>query len=190
MRSNLIKLSLMPFLALALALGACESVGGPDGMMGPEVASPSADWLEVGGDSDVRYRIVREDDAARGTATGIIGSGGGKLSLGGHELLVPAGAVSGPTTFTMTKLDDELQVRLTATQLTLNDVGSRGFAVPVRLVLNFARAKEEIADPSKLRIFWLKHDGSFETQSTQVDIVGKRAVGYLNHFSDYALVMP
>lgn len=191
MRSKILKLYALPLLALSLAVGACENIGGPDGLTGPEASEPSQSLLGLDLDAEDPngYTVVKEKDASVGVVTGIIGSAGGKLVLGRHELRVPANAVSGATTFTMSKLSGELRFSLTATQLLPNDVGSQGFAVPVKLVANF-QGVSEISDPWKLKIVWLKADGSAQDQPTDIDIVGKRAIGYLGHFSDYALVMP
>ena len=189
------KLSMLPFLALSLVLGACENFGGPDGLTGPEASAPAQDLLGLDVDLGLDagdpngFTVVKEKDARIGIVTGVIGSAGGKLVLGRHELWVPANAVSAATTFTMSKLSGELRFSLTATRLLPNDVGSRGFAVPVKLVANF-QGVSEISDPWKLKVVWLKSDGSGEEQPTSIDIAGKKAIGLLGHFSDYALVMP
>lgn len=191
MRRKFIKMFLMPVLALSVALGACENIGGPGGLTGPPAGEPSRDLLGVlDGGSSNGFTVVKTKDASLGIVTGVIGPSGGKLVLGKHELWVPKGAVSSATTFTMSRdLGSELRFSLTATKLLPNDVGSAGFAVPVALVVNFQDATIE-GDPSQLRIVWLKPDGSVQEQATDVDVIGKKAVGHLGHFSDYALVMP
>jgi len=181
------KLASLPVLALAMALGACQDAGRPEALIGPS----SGPARHIEGTDGKRYEAVRENYPVIGTAIGIIGPEGGRLVLGRHSLEVPAGAVSAPTTFKMIKLDDELQFKLTATQLLLNDVGARGFAAPVRLVINYGYAKDYIADPSALRIGWVKSSDTIEIQpGTSIDVTGKRAIGLLTHFSDYMLAVP
>src|SRR5687768_2125996 len=63
----------------------------------------------------------------------LIGVTGGTLSLAGHSIVVPAGAVTQPTLFTMTLgLNGYVEVELEATRVGLFgniiDVGSGGFA--------------------------------------------------------------
>jgi hypothetical protein len=185
MLRNFMKLALMPVLALALVAAGCDQAGD---VTGPEQAGPAQILgLTL---TPSAYTVVRESDATLGTVTGVIGSAGGRLQLGRHELQVPAGAVSGPTTFAMTKLSvDELKFGLTATQLLPNDVGARGFAVPVKLVIDFGRAVN-VADASVLQVLWIKPLGGLEAQPTQIDFAGRRAIGELSHFSDYMLAVP
>jgi len=185
MLRKLARFALMPVVDLALVAAGCDQAGeitapagsGHDELLGLTLPTSS-------------YTVIRESDLSVGTVTGIIGEAGGRLVLGRHELQVPAGAVSGPTTFSMTKLDaGALKFDLNATQLLPNDVGSRGFAVPVKLVIDFGRAIN-VADAANLQVVWVKPLGGFEAQPTQIDIAGKRAVGSLTHFSDYMLAVP
>ena len=179
---KMMKVAMLPVVALSLVVAACDPAGEPQLLTGPQVGAPAS--------SDVTgFTVVKEKDVSVGVVTGVIGSGGGKLVLGKHELWVPQGAVSGPTVFSMTKAGEELRFKLTATQLLTNDIGKRGFAQPVKLVINFKDAIN-VSDPSLLKVFWAKLDGSLEAQTTDVDIHGFRAVGHLNHFSDYILAVP
>ena len=187
MRNALKKLAgILPLAAVFLALGACED-GGPT----QPGLRPAAEEGVVYNSSGTRFVVVKENDTNVGVVTGVIGSSGGRLILGKHELNVPRGAVSGPTTFTMTKIDgDHIRVRLTATQLTLNDVGSKGFAVPVTLSLSWENAASLPEDVASLLIAWIRPDGVAVTQSTTVEVQGHRARADLSHFSEYALVHP
>lgn len=180
---KLMKYSMLPVLALALVVGACDQVGE---VTGPVASAPS---LDEGG-TPQGYTVIRESDASVGTVSGVIGAAGGKLVLGKHELWVPKDAVSEATTFTMDKPSDALRFKLTATRSVTNDVGSTGFAVPLKLVINFRYAIDTIDDPASLRVLWEKSDGSVEVQQTEIDTAGKRGIGYLNHFSDYVLAAP
>ncbi|HEX2092369.1 MAG TPA: hypothetical protein VHG28_08205 [Longimicrobiaceae bacterium] len=187
MRYNWLRLTALP--AIALALWSCDSPrqGDLQELVGPS-ARPSASSSGNG------YRLLRGNDGWIGTSTALIGSGGGVLQLGEHELTVPSGAVSAPTLFTMTLEDAEhIRVELTATRALLLggtlDVGKAGFARPVRLKLGFARATETF-DVSTLSIAWTRPDGTLEVFPTEVNPSGKQARAELDHFSGYAVVVP
>jgi len=175
----------VPVLAIAAAFAACDA-GDRQPLTGPDGSGP-ARVLGLGGSAG--YTVVKERRATVGTVTGVIGPEGGRLLLGRHELRVPAGAVGAPATFSLTRLSaTELKFGLAATRVLPNDVGSRGFAAPVKLVVDFREA--EVSDPSVLQVLWAKLDGSVEAQPTQVDVYGKKATGDLTHFSDYMLAVP
>lgn len=186
MRKQFMKLSLLPALALSLVLWSCDTLDDPASRLtGPEVGAASASSSGNG------FTVVKEKDTSLGGVTGIIDSSGGKLVLGKHELWVPKDAVSAPTSFTMAKVDGDLiRVKLTATQVTTNDIGSQGFAVPVTLKLSYEDAAEMPQDASLLRIVWIRLDGTFEEQLSEVNVTGKRVSAALGHFSDYALAFP
>ena len=180
---NVMKFAMLPVMALSLVVAACDTAGELQPLTGPQVGAPSFS------DDVTSFTVVKESDVTIGVVTGIIGSGGGKLVLGKHELWVPRDAVSASTVFSMSKASSELRFSLTATRLTTNDIGSRGFAQPVKLVISYKDAVN-VSNPSQLKVFWARLDGTLEAQQTDVDLVGYRAVGYLNHFSDYLLAMP
>ena len=101
------RLSAVSALALAVFAWGCENVG--------EVTQPSPrPGGQVYSTADgSRYMVAKERDPNVGAVTAIIGEAGGKLILDRHELWVPQGAVSGLTTFTLSKSDsDNLRVRL------------------------------------------------------------------------------
>jgi hypothetical protein len=178
------KLSAVSALMLALTIWGCESV--TDGALtGPSEASE----ILVTSTNSGGYTVARETDPTVGVVSAVIGQSGGALNLGKHFLTVPAGAVDGPTTFTVTKLSGELKVELTASRLLPNDVGSAGFRVPVKLGVSYESASA-VPDASQLKVVWVKPDGTMEVQQSNVDVYGKVVVGSLNHFSAYAVVIP
>lgn len=186
MLRNWMKLTAASTLALALVVTGCENLG-EQRLLG--TSEPSRVLIEQ--EKQDGYVIAKQTDSEVGTVSALIGAAGGKISLGHHQLLVPANAVSAPTTFTMTKLHaDDLRMELTATQLTTNDIGSQGFAVPVELTLSYKSAAELPSDESKIQILWLKLDGTIEPQSSSVDVVGKRVKAPLGHFSEYSIGWP
>jgi hypothetical protein len=181
MLRKLMRLPFLPALALTVTLWGCN---GADRVLGPSAARLDG---AAGGNG---YAVVKEKDPTVGTVSAVVSTSGGRLTLGQHTLVVPAGAVDGPTTFVMTKSSDALEVSLTATQSLLNDVGSRGFRKPVTLTLSYKNAESVSADESKLRILWLKPDGTQEAQPSTVDVQGRKVTADLSHFSDYGLGDP
>lgn len=187
MKKIWMRLSAIPALALVLVLWSCADLGEPTRLMGPGEVSLEETETTTG----TGYTIIKESDTNVGTVEGIIDQNGGKISLGQHVLQVPAGAVGGPTVFSMSKLDgDHVMVKLTATQVTTNDIGSAGFAKPVHLTLSYKNASEVPENEQDLRILWVKSDGSKEAQTSNVDVTGKRVSADLGHFSDYAIGFP
>jgi hypothetical protein len=186
MRKQLMKLAMLPTVALSLVLWSCDTLDDPASRLtGPEVGVAGVSTSGNG------FTVVKENDLSVGVVTGVIGSSGGKLMLGKHELWVPKDAVSAATTFTMTKVDGEqIRVKLDATQLTTNDIGSQGFAVPVKLTLSYDNAAELPQDESLLRIIWIRLDGTVQEQVSSVEVTGRRVHANLGHFSDYALAFP
>ena len=182
MNRKILKASAVSAFALTLVMWGCESLS-ENALMGP---GDKSDILIIETDEN-GYTIARETDPAVGVVTAVIDRNGGSLNIGNHVLTVPAGAVDFPTTFTMTKLVDEIEVGLTATRIVPNDIGRRGFNVPVKLSLSFANAAEVPANAGELKVLWVKADGSVEAQPTAVDATDEAAVGSLTHFSQYAL---
>lgn len=184
MNRKLMKFSALSALALSLVMWGCDSLS-ESALTGPGDLSENL-IVKTNGDG---YTTARETNPSVGVVSAVIDQNGGKLILGKHYLLVPAGAVSGPTTFTMTKPSDALKVELTATRLLGNDVGSAGFAVPVKLGMSYHDASD-IPDPTLLKVRWAKLDGTFEIQPSVVDVHGKTVVGTLSHFSAYDIGFP
>ena len=185
MNRKILKASAVSAFALTLVMWGCESLG-ENALLGP---SDKSDVLIVNTDES-GYTTAVETDPSVGVVTAVIDQNGGSLNIGNHVLTVPAGAVDGPTTFTMTKLVNEIEVGLTATRLLPNDIGREGFAVPVHLSLSFANAADVPANIAEYKVAWKKADGTLEIQPTVVDASGSAAIGALNHFSQYNLVTP
>ena len=119
----------------------------------------------------------------------LIGVNGGTLTLLGHTLTVPAGAVSVPTLFTMVALPTpEIDVELSAT---VTDLLGRvlnldtGFNKPVTLSLSYARANN-VTDPARLFIVYFNGTQLEQLPST-VDTRNKLVSTRLEHFSKYGM---
>lgn len=112
---------------------------------------------------------------------------GGELTLLGHTLTIPAGAIDRPTMFVMSVLaGTEIQVELIAYDPDLyEDVGGKGFNVPVQLALSYAEA--EVDDPESLTIVYITPDGDKEVIESTVDTENQVVRAELSHFSRYGL---
>lgn len=122
----------------------------------------------------------------------VIGVDGGSLSLLGHRIDVPAGAVTVPTLFTMSVLPNGMvEVELSATLKgllgSLIDIGGSGFRKPVMLSLTYARATN-VTDPSRLRIMRLNSNGKHEILPSTVETGPLIVKAQLDHFSRYCMI--
>ena len=137
--------------------------------------------------------IITGPDANGAAVEQWIGSGGGTLSTAAYTLTVPSGAVSQSTRFRITPTNTgAYAVDLSAHRkggllnLSLIEVGSKGFAKPVTLTIKYANATN-VEDPKGLVIIYIRADGSVETQSTVINTTTATANSALSHFSRYAM---
>ena len=202
MRRGWLNRATMLSLALALFVSGCDHAPTE-----PEITTPEQTQTEqveapvVSAGAD--YHLVRAEagggDSSQGLLGGllrlvgkvlelvvkVIGLDGGLLSLGSHSLLVPAGAVTEPTTFSMELLpSDYVMVDLTATRRGV-DVGEKGFEKPVTITLSYDQLN--VRDPSKLFILRLNENGQHEKLPSVVDTQKRTVSAELDHFSKYAM---
>jgi hypothetical protein len=137
--------------------------------------------------------IVTGPDANGDAVEKWIGSGGGSLTTAAYTLTVPSGAVSQSTRFRITPTNTgAYAVDLSAHRkggllnLSLIEVGSKGFAKPVKLTIKYANATNVTA-PNSLVILYIRSDGTVETQTTVVNTTTETANSSLSHFSKYAM---
>ncbi len=121
----------------------------------------------------------------------IIGIEGGSLSLLGHRIDVPAGAVNRPVLFTMLVttpgfVEVELDATISGLFGRVIDVGGAGFERPVRLTLTYARATN-VEDPADLVILRRLPGGAIEELPTRLDEGGRTVSAELDHFSRYCM---
>jgi hypothetical protein len=124
--------------------------------------------------------------------TRVIGANGGQLALGLHELVVPAGAVSNPTVFRMSKKPGPNVVVDLAAQDHKTGRVINTFAQPVELRLSYRFVPLNGRDLNRMVIFWLKdgtENGELVPVPTRIDHRNKQIVGALTHFSRYAMGM-
>jgi hypothetical protein len=189
------KLALLPVLLLAIT--ACDQAG----ELSPATpAAPDASLSRLLGGTAGGYTLVRDPllpGLTKALSTGtLIGFGGGQVSLLGHTLTVPAGAVSQPTLFTLTVLPTGyVEVDLLGTLNTLFgvlDVGSKGFQKPIPIALTYERATN-VRDPGELtvlRVQSLIGYGKYQVMPSQVDRATRKVTTELDHFSRYTLAYP
>jgi hypothetical protein len=170
-------------LLLTMAMvGACERA--PTDLLSPgeaDMSQSSAGWQKVHGELPAF------------SVSGVIGRQGGSIGVPGYTLTVPRNAVSAPTVFTFTSVNDGyMQVRATATAVgsdDVNDVGRAGFRTPVYIQMSFHPAGGPQAW-SRLAMAWLGDDGTIHTVPTYVNVAQKVVTGRAQHFSEYLLVWP
>lgn len=180
MKTRLLKLSLFPLLALAIAQG-CERYEAPLVPQDPMYsAAPQQAFHKV---------HDRREQQASEAASAVIGRDGGVVQLGAHRLIVPEGAVDHPTHFRMRLAGNGyVEVDLDASSYATggNDAGRRGFAKPVTLQLSYEDA-DLARDSIDVVIAWVKPDGSLQPLQSTRDESGHTVSAELNHFSPYAL---
>jgi hypothetical protein len=171
-------------LALTLLVWGCDNVS-DTALVGPKQKSSDVIVTDYYG-----FKAVRETDPAIGVVTSVIGREGGSLSIGQNTLTVPKNAVTSPTTFVMTKASDAVQVGLTATRVTLNDVGHAGFRQNLTLTLSFADGRVPDGTGGSLKLVWLRPDGSIEVLPSWTNRARTNLSASVDHFSDYGVGWP
>lgn len=172
--------ALLPLLLLSLLAAGCADSG--------SIAAPES--RPSFGTEESEYTPVPGRDGDELSVSAVIDAAGGSLALGGHVLTVPAGAVSGPTTFQMElTYEDKLGVKLSATSVgssVHNDIGAAGFLTPVVLRMSFEKATREV-NPGRLTVAWERDEDELEPVSSSVDMSTKTVSGLVPHFSGFIL---
>ena len=158
--------------------------------LAPQAGGPriSADYVYTFGS----YEVVRSSDLdfLKISNAHVIGTQGGRVALGMHELVVPPGAVSSATVFRITKtIGQQIVLDLHATDRATGAVVD-SFARPVELRLSYRFAPIRPQDLNHLVVLWLKDNdvaGELVPVPTRIDRRTKHVVGSLTHFSQYAM---
>lgn len=188
--------AVLVLLAATMAWGCDIAPTEPISTQGPvEIESSSENLLggvleTVGGLFRTTVRLVGTVVEVVGeVGEALIGPVGGVLEVADHDLVVPAGAVPHPTTFSMEVLDGwTIGVELLATDPeTGDDVGEKGFTRPVQLALSYANADIRRVDVDRLVIVRIHEDGTREPLPSRVDKESRQVVADLDHFSKYVL---
>jgi hypothetical protein len=171
------------------------SLGLNDANPDDDDADSDSDGADNGGGETHEYTLIRETlpIGLDLSTSSLIGASGGSISIAGHKLTIPKGAVSSPTLFTMTlPANGYVEVELTAivTDILGNviDVGLSGFNKPVKLALTYARATN-VTDPSKLFIAWMPDDNHDRHVPLPSDVNTKKKLvtAEVSHFSKYCM---
>lgn len=148
------------------------------------------DLLELAG--GVIDHLIGGTDANGPDASAWIGPAGGTVSTAAYTLIVPANAVSKNTLFKIEPTNTGYYiVDLHAYQkggllnLSLIDVGSKGFLKPVTLRMSYANATN-VEDPQDLLIVYVS-SGGVEVKTSVVNTTTKTVSASLDHFSKYAM---
>ena len=184
-------------LALALLGLGCESGTEPVQQSSGVQAVESTSRSLLGGlIGTVESTLDTGLDLVRTTVTivgdlgsAIIGPVGGLLEVNDHDLSVPPGAVPHPTLFSMEIVEGRsVVVDLTAVDPeTGEDVGGKGFNVPVQLALSYADLKLNKHQIEDLVIVRIHDDGTYEPLPSVVNKDTQQVTAELDHFSRYAL---
>lgn len=159
------------------------------------VVQPQDGLIEdlLGGVLGLVGSLITGPDANGEDASAWIGSAGGTVSTAAYKLTVPAGAVSQPTRFRIEPTNTGVYaVDLSAHKkggllnLSLIEVGSKGFAKPVKLTIKYANATN-VQQPSDLVIVYIRSNGTIELQTSVVNTTAKTVTSPLSHFSKYAM---
>jgi hypothetical protein len=153
----------------------------------------------LGGNKVQDYTLVKAPliSLSEVSISGLIGVQGGQITLLGHTLTVPAGAVDQPTLFALTVLptgyiEVDLEASLRSLLGGLLDVGGDGFLKPVPVTLSYA-AGTNVSDPRRLvilRVNSLLGYSKYEVMPSRVNLTGKTVSTELDHFSRYVIAMP
>ena len=198
-------------MVLAFVVASCEHGGTPTDITSSEYAGEPQQLLGLdallSGSTTVtavdQYGQVRKFELLREpllslnpgdlTLSKLIGIHGGTISLLGHSIVVPAGAVDLPTLFTLSVLSTGyVQVDISALAPGMSglvDVGEEGFNRPVRLVMTYERATN-VKREDRLVILRLNPAGMDEVHEalpTTVSASADKASAWLEHFSGYIM---
>jgi hypothetical protein len=176
-------------LALMVALAGCESASDSGLLLEPKHESEQVLISFKFGNG---YTVVRETEETVGSVEAVIGRTGGVLSLGKHLLVVPAGAVYADTKFRMEKEDgDHVRLHLTASRHGKNDVGKRGFARPVKLLLSYEGAANVSSSSAEdMAVMYIRADQKVEPLPSTVNYYDRWVGTDLRHFSEYGIGWP
>ncbi len=113
------------------------------------------------------------------SVTQVIGPGGGDIRVSKHVLSIPGGALTGWVSITVVAPSD------TVNRIQFQPEGLV-FRKPVELTMSYANCN---IDPSAqpTRIAYLDASGAIvEYVPSADDVIGKKVIGLLSHFSEYA----
>lgn len=165
---------LLAILAMAL-LGSCTDAhrASPLGPAAAPAASTSAD-----------APLLACPNTSVRSASAVIGPLGGSVSVAGHKLAVPAGAVPVPTSFSITVPASQLL----EVQIRAGEAEHYQFLLPVSLTLSYARCGPETVEGKRLQIVYIDaFDSVLQLLGGSDDRVSRAVTTWTDHLSDYAM---
>jgi hypothetical protein len=162
-------------LAFAAALTACSEPA-----TGPSLDAPEPTLNEVAAPA-----LLECGTADRDFALALLGRLGGLLSLNGHQISVPFGALTGLAVITMRQPATsfvEVEVRVNGRQ-------HFQFAKPVTVTLDYSRCDPSIIGPGPLMVWEIDPDTkAFIRDMNGVDNREAQTISFTtDHFSGYAV---
>ncbi len=171
----------LPSVALVLLAALAASCDRADAPTTSGALTPRSASVSTGG-----WQILQATRTqATASATVLVGSAGGTISVNGHVLTINKGSVTKPTYFTMTTVaGTAIEVALSAKDAA-SGLPVLVFAVPVRLGLSYASAKP--SDASRLKVAWIVNSSVVAVQPSQVDKSKKLVLSDLYHFTQWTI---
>lgn len=165
--------------SLAVSFVAC---GDPTGV-GSEPHAPSLRVEATPASSSAGATLLACPVSKSRSATEVIDARGGQLDLSGHEVRIPAGAVTQPTAFTISvPASDHLVVEVWAA-----GVEHYRFAKPVEMTISYKRCAKQ--GPKSFSAWFIER-----ATGTMIELMGgtddkhRRSVSFLtDHLSAYAI---
>jgi hypothetical protein len=165
-------------IALAASVGVAACVDRSPSVMAPEPAANVAEGTDSAGTT-----LLACSGRLAGVEFGTIGPLGGLLSVNGHSISIPAGAVLVPTPFTLMVPDTDIaEVEIQAA-----DLAHYVFESPVTITLSYAGCSAP--DVSSLTAWHIDPDSRqlLEDMGGTVDTVAKTVTFTTGHLSGYAI---
>ena len=135
------------------------------------------------------YTLLTADVNSDQTKTVTIDQRGGSIHVQGSALIVPADAVPGPTEFTF-RLHTQPYVGADLSAVAAHGQRVTVFPVPLTLTISFARARNQISDPSKIVVLWVENGTVLGRLPSTADVKGKKVMTTVTHFTEYVPSIP
>jgi hypothetical protein len=147
----------------------------------PEPSAPAAPSAGLIGSLLRPTGLLQCSTLPYASTTKTIGTAGGSLSVGPHTLVIPPGAVTNPTTITMT-----LPTGLGVNAVKFEPAGLR-FQTPALLTMSYANCSL-VSKLLPKRIAYTTDDLQILYYLLSVDnLLGKSVTGKVKHFSEYVI---
>jgi len=172
-------------LGAAATVFACDNAPTSDA-----VGLPSYSYASSHGNVHLAKTTTYNDSLI--TSQAVISRAGGRISVGRHELVVPRGAVRHPTRFTVTvETGDNVILDMHAVDVVTGATVST-FPVSLQVRLSYDGINVAPGEQRRFVVVWLQDDsaaGALVPVRTTRQPFEHYAIGWVNHFSKYAMGM-